>query len=348
MAAAAAPAGLAAEDVNVGAQTRAQFTNLAGTAVANAAFGAAKGTIVGPVRSDLGWHVIKIEDIRGATGKSLAQAHNEIAALLVANKRKDALTNQVTTVENRIDEGASFVEAVGAAKLPVITTPAINAGGAARTDAAYKFPTDLQPALKAGCAMAVDDDPEVVTLANDAGYAIVAVDRIIEAAPAPLAEIKDRVRTDWIHRKASDRAQGVASQIAAKVTRGVPMAKAAAEAGTALPPVEPINARRIQIAQADADAAAPLRMLFSLIQGKSRMVADPKDRGFFIVKTNKIIPGNALSSPQLIVRTQREFEDTVSGELGQQMLAAMKQEQSIKRNEDAIAAARKRYSGPDQ
>ena len=41
---------------------------------------AAQGAVVGPVRSDLGWHVIKIDDIRGAAGKSLAQVRAEIAA----------------------------------------------------------------------------------------------------------------------------------------------------------------------------------------------------------------------------------------------------------------------------
>ena len=347
-AAAAAPAGLSAADVAVGPQTRAQFSSLGGAAIANSAFAAAKGAIIGPVRSDLGWHVIKIEDIRNATGKSLAQAHDEIAALLATNKRKEALTDAVTKVEDRIDEGASFAEAVGAAKLPVVTTPAINAGGAARGDAAYKFPAELQPALKAGFAMAVDDDPEVVTLPNEGGYLIVAVDRVVEAAPAPLAEIKDQVRGDWIRRKAMDRAQAVASQIAAKVARGEPMEKAIAEAGVSLPPAEPIVARRIQISEANADAAAPLKMLFSLTQGKSRMVADPRDRGFFIVKTNKIVPGNAFSAPGLIVRTQREFEGAFSDELAQQMLAAMKIEQGVKRNEESIAAAKQRYSGADQ
>src|SRR4029450_5237726 len=157
-------------------------------------------------------------------------------------------------------------EAVGAAKLPVITTPAINAGGASRTDTAYKFPADLQPVLKAGFAMAVDDDPEIVTLPNDGGYAIVAIDRIIEAAPAPLAEIKERVGGDGIHRKASDRARAVASHIESKVAGGMPMAKAVAEAGVALPPAQPIVARRIQLAQADPNAVTALRMLFSLAQ----------------------------------------------------------------------------------
>ena len=347
-AAAAAPSGLSPADVNIGPQTRAQFGSLAGDAVAGAAFAAAKGAIVGPVRSDLGWHVIKIEDIRGATGKSLAQARGEIATLLTANKRKESLTDLVTRIEDQIDDGASFAEAVAAAKLPVITTPPVNSGGAARTDASYRFPAELQPALKTGFAMAADDPPETLTLPDDAGYAVVAVDRIIEAAPAPLVEIKDRVREDWIHRKASDRARAVATAIGAKVARGIPIEKAVAEAGVALPPVQPINARRIQISQADPNVAAAFRMLFSLAEGKSRMVADPSDRGYFIIKTNKIIPGDPSSAPALIAQTQSEFQRAVSDELGQEMLAAMKAEQGEKRNQEAIAAAKQRITGAEQ
>ncbi len=118
-----------AEDVNLGSQTRDQFIGVANDAVANAAFAAAKGAIVGPIKSDLGWHVIKIEDVRGASGRSLAQAHDEIAGLLTASKHKEALTDLVTRVEDQIMDGASFNEVVTAAKVPVTTTPAINAAG---------------------------------------------------------------------------------------------------------------------------------------------------------------------------------------------------------------------------
>ena len=46
----------------------------------------------------------------------------------------------VTKVEDQIGGGASFAEAVAAAKLTVITTPPVNSGGAARTDPAYRLP----------------------------------------------------------------------------------------------------------------------------------------------------------------------------------------------------------------
>ncbi|MDV3258381.1 MAG: peptidyl-prolyl cis-trans isomerase [Sphingomonas sp.] len=346
-AAAAAPAGLSAADVSVGPQSQAEFSNLAGEAIARAAFGAAKGAIVGPLRSDLGWHVIKIDDIQGASGRSLAQARDEIAALLAANKKKDALTELVADVEDQIAEGASFAEATAAAKLQVTTTPAINANGQARGEPGYQFPADLAPVLKAGFVMAADE-PEVVTLEGDAGYVLVGVERIIEAAPAPLAQIRDRVREDWIQRKANERAQAVASGIAKKVAAGASLEKATAEAGVDLPAVRPVKAQRIQISQATEEAAAPLRMLFSLTQGKSRMVADPRGRGFFVVKTDKITPHDASTSPTLIARTQAEFQSAVSDELAMQMITAMKLDQGVERDEKAIAASRQRITGGGQ
>jgi peptidyl-prolyl cis-trans isomerase D len=347
-AAAAAPAGLSPEDVNLGSQTRDQFTGVANDAVANAAFAAAKGAIVGPIKSDLGWHVVKIEDVRGASGRSLAQAHDEIAALLTASKHKEALTDLVTRVEDQIMDGASFNEVVTAAKVPVTTTPAINAAGAARGDASFKLPPELAPALKTGFAMGVDEDAEILTLPENAGFVIVAIDRIIESAPAPLSEIKARVRADWIQRKANDRARAVASDIAAKVARGTDMDKAMDEAGVPLPPAQPMSARRLQIGRANADAVIPLRMLFTLTQGKSRLVADPKGRGFMIIKTNKIVPGNAMNTPMLIAQTQAEFQQSASNELGQQMLIAMKTDQGVKRNEEKITAAKRRITGAGQ
>jgi peptidyl-prolyl cis-trans isomerase D len=213
-------------------------------------------------------------------------------------------------------------------------------------DAAYRFPADLQPALKAGFEMAADDDPEIVTLPNDAGYVLVDVDNIVEAAPAPLVQIRDRVRADWINRKASDRAKAVASAIAAKAAGGMDLGKAVAAAGTNLPAVRPVSARRIQLNQARPEALAPLKMLFTLTEGKSRLVADPQGRAFFVVKNLKITPGNALSSPTLIAQTQAAFQETASDELGAQLVAAMKAEQGVKRNEEAIAASKQRITGP--
>ena len=53
-------------------------------------------------------------------------------------------------------------------------------------------------------------------------------------------------------------------------------------------------------------------MLFSLGQGKSRMVAGGQGEGFYVVKVNRIIPGNALTQPTIITQTQQQMQDALN------------------------------------
>ena len=87
---------------------------------------------------------------------------------------------------------------------------------------------------------------------------------------------------------------------------------------------------------------APLKMLFTLGEGKSRMFPDPQGRGFFIVKVDKLTPGNAMAQPALIGQMQNELQQGVSQDYGQEFLAAMRKELGVKRNEGAIQSFKTR------
>ena len=134
----------------------------------------------------------------------------------------------------------------------------------------------------------------------------------------------------------------MANQIATKVQHGTPLAQAMKESGAPLPPVQPLAARRIQIATAQGQVPPVLKMLFSIGQGKSLMAPDPQGRGFFIVKVDKIVPGNALVQPALIGRMQDELQQGISEDYARQFLAAMRQEVGTKRNESAVQSMRAR------
>ena len=345
LAAAAAPAGLSAADVTKAEQTRAQFAGVAGEAAAAAAFAAQAGAIVGPLQSDFGWNVVKIESVRREGGKPLAAARAEIAAKLTEEKRKGALADLVSSVEDALAGGRNYSEAAAEAKLTVSETPLITATGAARDNPSFRLPPELAPALRGGFELSQDDEPVVETLPGGKGYVLVAPARIVPASPAPLASIRARVAEDWIAKQASDRAQAAASAIAAKAARGVPLAKAIAEAGTPLPPVRQIGARRIQISQMGQNVPASVRMLFTLGQGKSRLVAEPQRQAFAVVKVNRIVPGNALTQPTLIGRVQNDFQEAIAEEYTRQFLSAVGQQIGVRRNEEAIAATKKRLSG---
>lgn len=344
IAAAAAPAGANAAVTSVADQTRSAYAGAAGEKIAAAVFAAPAGAVVGPLQSDFGWVVVKIDGVKSQGGRSLAQAREEIAAKLLVDKRKGALEELVDKVQTAIDEGSNFAEAAAAARLTVTTTPLITANGQSRAEPSFRAPAELAGAIKAGFEVAANDPPEIVTVPNGGGYAMVAPAQVVPAAPPPLAAIRDRLAADWISDQSARRAQAAANAIAAKAGRGIPLAQAVREVGFALPPVRPLAARRIQIATAQGEVPPALRMLFTLGQGKSRTVPDPKGRGLFVVKVTKIVPGNAMLQPGLISQMQTELQQSLSDDYARQFAAAIRAEMKAKINESAVQAVKTRLA----
>jgi peptidyl-prolyl cis-trans isomerase D len=342
LAAAAAPAGANAAVTTLTDQSREAYAGVAGDKSAQAVFTAASGAVVGPLQSDFGWVVAKVDSIKSTGGKSLDQARTEIAAKLNADKRKSAIEDVVNNLQNAVDEGSNFTEAAAAAKLTVTTTPLLVANGTSRTDPGYKLPADLAPALKTGFDLAQNDPPEIVTLPDDKGYAMVSAGEVHPAAPAPIANVREKVASDWINAKAMDRARAVAAQVEAKVEKGMALAQAMKESGAPLPPVQPLAARRIQIANAQGTIPEPLKVLFTIGEGKSRLFPDPQGRGLFIVKVNKIVPGNSALQPTLIGQMQNELQEGVSGDYAREFLAAIRAELKAERNAGAIQSMKTR------
>jgi len=344
LAAAAAPAGANAAVTTLADQTRQAYAGVAGDQTANAVFSAAPGAIVGPIHSDFGWVVVKIDSVKAGGGKSLTQAKAEIAAKLNDEKRKGGIEELVDKVQNAIDGGANFDEAVGAAKLTVSTTPLVTASGVSRADASFKMPTEYAPVLQTGFQMAQNDEPEIVTLANKAGYAVVSPAQIVPAAPAPIASIRAQVLGDWTQDQAMQRARAAATQVANKASSGISVADALKGLGTAVPAVRPMTAKRIQIATAQGPVSPALKMLFTLGAGKSSFAAIPEGGGFFVVKVDKITPGNAIVAPNLITQVQGQLGGVASQDYAEQFVAAIKRQMKVKRNNSAIEAFRARLA----
>jgi peptidyl-prolyl cis-trans isomerase D len=342
IAAAAAPAGSNAAVTTLKDQSQSAYASVGGDKAAAAVFAAPSGAVVGPIQTSFGWAVAKVDSVKTQGGKSPEQAKAEIATTLTAEKRKEAVEDLVDKVQNAVDGGSNFTETAAQAKLPVTTTPLITADGASRSDPSFKMPKELAPALKTGFELEPNDPPEIVTLPDNQGYAMVSPGQVDPAAPAPLATVHDQVGNDWIASKATDRARAVAVQVEAKVEHGMPLDQAMKESGVPLPPVHPLAARRIQLANAQGQIPAPLKILFSLAQGKSRMFPDPEGRGFLIVKVDKIVPGNIMTQPALIGQMESELQQGISEEYARQFLAAMRKEMGVERNDAAIRAEKAR------
>lgn len=341
MAAAAAPAGNNAALSTVSDQTKQAYASLAGDRAALAAFSVAQGNVIGPIQSSFGWIVAKVDSVKKVPGKTLEQAKAEIADKLTTDKRKNAIEELYNKAQDGLDGGSNFTEVASKLKLPVTTTPLVTAQGTSLSNPDFKLGPNLQPAVKAGFDVAPNDEPEIATLANSAGYAIVSPAQVDAAAPAPLASIRERVTTDWIAAQATIRARKAADQIAAKASAGMSLADAVKQSGLNAP-VQPISARRIQIAQSKGPVPAAVQTLFVLAPGKSRAVPDQQGRGFYVVKVEKITPGNPLLQPGLIGNMTRELQGAAEDDYARQFLSAIRTTLKVKRNDSAIAALKQR------
>lgn len=340
--AAAKAAGPSAAVTTLKDQTKTAYAGVVGNDAAASIFSAASGAVVGPVKSTFGWIVVKIDSVKSVQGKSLEQASAEISAKLNGDKRKGAIEDLVDKVQNALDQGSNFNEAVSAAKLPVTTTPLITVTGTSRSDSSFKLPSELGPVLKPGFDMAQNDPPEVVPLPGGAGYAVVSPAQVVAASPAPLTTIQDQVAGDWVKEQAFQRARVAAQQIAAKASGNMSLADAIKAVGAAIPPPRPVTARRLQISDQQGNISPALKVLFTTPAAKAQSAPNPQGGGFFVVKVNKITPGNAMMAPGLIGQVSRDIGRSTQMDYAQQFIADIKRTLKVKRNDSAIEAFRTR------
>ncbi len=322
-------------------QTQRDFATLVTPDIAAQAFQAQQGAIIGPVRSQLGWVVVRVET--ASAGQPLASVRADIVREIERRKRRAAINALVSQLEQQIDEGTSFEDVARGAHLTVVTTPPITAQGQLSNGQAWpQVSADLRALLPAAFDMDPDDSrAQVPAIEEGARYALLGIDRSEPAAPPPLAEIRDRVRSQLIRRTALVRARQIADAIAARVNGGMPLAQAFAQAGLPLPPPQSITARRLDIMTRQAPES--LQLFFRLRPGTAAVVAAPNSGGWMVAAPTQSLRTPA-ATPQSGEEARQQLAQAAPSEAESLLLRAMGKSIGVQRNNAAIHAERLRIA----
>jgi peptidyl-prolyl cis-trans isomerase D len=347
---AAQQAGFAAADINFPQQTRQQFTSAASPEVANAAFSAQQGAVLGPFRTALGFQVVRVEGISQTPPRPIASVRPEIVAAIEQRKLGEALADAEQRIQERLDGGESFEEVARAERLNLQTSPPVTQAGQAPGAAGangqpFQFPADLAPVLQTAFDMEPESDPLIEVVQPEARIAIVSVANVVPSAAPPLAQIRDQVRARLVQQTALQRARQIADAIVQRINGGMAPAQAFAQAGVRLPAPQPITLRRLQIATPGREVPPPLRVLFSIPQGRARVLAGPNGTGWIIVHHQQRTPGNAAADPQgaqLVTSMQGDLGQSFGPELQEQFARGITASTEISRDEERIGALRQR------
>lgn len=344
--AAAKAAGLEASTVT--AVTKADFAKQTSDALANAVFSAKQNAAVGPVKAPLGWTVARVEAITQDPGKTLAQAHDELAKQLSQQKAATLLGQLHDQIDDSLTSGSTFDEVVADQKLQAQQTAPVTRAGVDPTNPASKPDPQLTQIVQSGFDAQPGDSPELVQVGQDGSFAIAALAKVVPAAPQPLTAIRARVAQDFAAVRAADAAHKLATEILAKVNAGTPIADAftAAKlpAGKA---IQRVDATRAQLAANPQGAPPPLALLFTTPLHQAKLLEAPTGAGWLIVYADTIQPGDATQKPDVIKATREGLGRFIGGEYAQEFVAAARKAVGVERNEAVIAKIRQSLLGAD-
>jgi peptidyl-prolyl cis-trans isomerase D len=312
--------------------------------LANAVFGAAKGSVVGPIRSALGFTVVHVEAIEQVAGKSLEQAKPELVKALAADKAAVAMTNLHDAIDDAISNKATFDEVVKDHKMTTQVTKPLLSSGVDPDDAASKPDPLMAQAVAAAFAAEEGDNPQLVPYGQDGSFAVVSLSKIVPAAPRPLAQIREGVAHDFVIDRAQRAARQAARDAVDRINKGMPLAQSLAATKLTLPAAKPVDFARGQII-GNPQVPPPLALLFSMSARTAKLLEAPNKGGWYVIYLDKITPGNAAGHQAEVSRTRDELAKLSGREYVAQFGEAVRRAVGVKKNTKAIADLKASLTG---
>ncbi len=321
-------------------QTRETLTKSASKAVADAAFAAPSGGVAAPSKASLGWYVIKVDAAKQTAAQSLAQVTPEIEKILAGEKQVSVLNTITSEIENELAEGKSITDMAKNQGLKIETTPKLFATGQNPLDPKYRPIPEMQKILPAAFQLETDGEAQLVELIPGERYAIVSIAEMEEAAPPPLAKVRDVIVQQWVVAQGFAKAKLAAAQVIKAVNAGTPIRDAMAALKIPLPPAQTISGTRGELRQQGKQLPPPLALMFSMKQGSAKELSAPNDAGWFIVNLKQIIKGDASGKTEMLAAAKTEVTQLLQQEHGQQFLNAIAKDAGVKKYDAVIAQSR--------
>jgi len=229
----------------------------------DAAFGAAPGTVVGPVRTTFGLHLIEVLDHRAGGSQPLAEVEARIRSQLAGERADAAAQTRARDLADRVAGEKLTLEAQWQAladgeTVTFVTTPAFG-----RDDAVAGI--GRNPEFVAAAFGLAEPGAASAPVRLPRGWAVVRLREIRPAHAAELAEVEARVRAAAERENARQLARAELAGARARAAAGTPLDEVAAALGLE---VRDSGEFSRSGSVPGLGAAAPLAEAFSLAAGQ--------------------------------------------------------------------------------
>ena len=218
-------AGQAADTTDLGLRAQKEMPQQ----LAAAAFQLPLNQVSQPIKTPLGWHILRVVKIVPAATQSFAEAKPKLEADLKLQDAVNRLDKTANQADDALAGGANLAEVAKKYGLKV-TTVTVDEGGHDRAGKAVKLPVAESDVLKTAFSTNQGETSRVTDTDNGSIY-VVRVDKVTPPAVRPLAEVKDKATALWQAQQKREAAVKESKALAASVTPGLKLAQAAAKKG---------------------------------------------------------------------------------------------------------------------
>ncbi|MWV27939.1 peptidylprolyl isomerase [Aurantiacibacter rhizosphaerae] len=311
--------------------------------VAAAGFDGSQGALVGPVRGDLGWYVLRVDNVNRISGQSVEQASASIRDQLEEERRRLALNELTARLEDEFRDGRSLSEAAQELGLEIQTTPPLTADGRIY-GTQETAPQELARVLSFAFEKPEASDPELTEIVAGEQFLVFDVPEITPSATAPLAEIKPEVTLAWRRAEGMAAANAASARIQKRVAGGASLAEAVAAEDVALPAPQPLRLNRQQVAQQGQVTRASL-LFFSMAEGTVKRVRQEETSAWLVIELDEIETPDIAEDGPLFASIQQQLGEAAGSEYLEQFLEAAEASYDVELNDAAIDAVRTQLSG---
>jgi peptidyl-prolyl cis-trans isomerase D len=242
--------------------------------------------------------VVRVESSTPAVAPSFAEAREEIRNAIAADEAHDLLSAAVSTFEEARASGTPLADAARQAGLPVVSIPAVEAGGRDQQGRPVEALTGHEE-LVATAFQTLEGEATDFIAVGEADV-IAGVDRIIPASVRPLEAVRADLVQAWIGRERARRLRELGEQIVTAVNGGQTLAQAAGA-----------NRARVVVSSRSIDRRGAAQALPQGLAGQ--MFAVGEGTAFSQVSSNGVLiavvehinrPDIAAADPQILEATR--------------------------------------------
>jgi peptidyl-prolyl cis-trans isomerase D len=242
-----------------------------------------------PIKSPLGWHLLRVVRIEPGATQSFDAAKPQIAAELKLQDAADRVAKIGNEADDALAGGAPLTDVAAKYRLKTMTVAAIDENGHDPQDNPITLPVASDEVLKSVFTTNQGETSRIIDTKDGAIFAI-NVDKVIPPQVRPLAEVKDKAVAAWQAEQKKESATKEAEALAAAVTPDVTLAKVAGDKRLTVLPTAPLSRGE------QKDQTVPPALVAKLFAAKpGDVVTVTEATGAYTAQLKEIQPPEAIS-----------------------------------------------------